>query len=294
MKTRYKKLLFVCKENTYLSPMAEIYFKHINNRIMVESRGTVVMFPEPYSAKMEQILIDDGLDVEEGLISKQIEEFDFGKDILVLTIDEKTKLSIYDDYLNAINVYTIAEYVGEDEEIIDPYGKDADTYKMCFGQIKRLLLKVSEKIKQEELRMISLGCDHGGYKLKEAIREYLTQKGYECHDFGCYNTNSCDYPDFGRAAAEAVADGRCKRGIVICSTGIGISIVANKVSGIRAALCTNTFMAKATREQNNANVLELGAKIVDKELAFEIVDTFLNTEFSNDERHIRRINKIEQ
>lgn len=142
--------------------------------------------------------------------------------------------------------------------------------------------------------MISIGSDHGGYELKMAVIDHLKAKGIECKDYGCYSLDSCDYPEFGRAAAKAVAEGECEKGIVICTTGIGISITANKVKGIRCALCTNTELAKMTRLHNNSNMLALGASVVSKELAMDIVDTFLNTEFSEEERHQRRIDKIEE
>lgn len=141
--------------------------------------------------------------------------------------------------------------------------------------------------------MIAFGSDHGGYDLKVKLIDYLQDKGYECKDYGCFDKSSCDYPDFGRAAAEAVASGECDRGIVICTTGIGISIVANKVKGIRCALCTDPYLAKMTRLHNNANMLALGAADIGEGLAKDIVDTFLETEFSNEEKHIRRVNKID-
>lgn len=141
--------------------------------------------------------------------------------------------------------------------------------------------------------MIALGSDHGGYDLKMKVIRYLEENKIEYKDFGCLDKSSCDYPEFGRAAAMAVANGECEKGIVICTTGIGISISANKVPGVRCALCADTLSAKMTRLHNNANMLAMGAGIVGTNLAVEIVDTFLNTEFSNDERHIRRINKIE-
>ena len=141
--------------------------------------------------------------------------------------------------------------------------------------------------------MIALGSDHGGYDLKMEVIRYLEENKIEYKDFGCLDKSSCDYPEFGRAAAKAVADGVCEKGIVICTTGIGISISANKVPGVRCALCADSLSAKMTRLHNNANMLALGAGIVGTNLAIEIVDKFLNTEFSNDERHIRRINKIE-
>ena len=142
--------------------------------------------------------------------------------------------------------------------------------------------------------MIALGCDHGGFALKEAIIEYLKEKGMEYKDFGCYDTSSCDYPNFGRPAAQAVASGECEKGIVICTTGIGISIVANKVKGVRCALCNDPFAAKMTRLHNDANMLALGAGMVGKNMAIEILETFLNSEFSQGENHCRRICLIEE
>ena len=142
--------------------------------------------------------------------------------------------------------------------------------------------------------MIALGSDHGGYDLKLQVMEHLKERGLEVKDVGCFDKSSCDYPDFGRAAAEAVADGTCDRGIVVCTTGIGISIAANKVKGVRCALCTDPYLAKMTRLHNDANMLALGGGITGKNLALEIVDTFLDTEFSQGENHIRRISKIEK
>ena len=141
--------------------------------------------------------------------------------------------------------------------------------------------------------MLAIGSDHGGFALKQAIAKHLESRGLEYRDYGTYSEASCDYPDFGRAVAEAVAAGEAEYGIIICGTGIGISITANKVPGIRAALCGDCFSAEATRSHNGANVLALGARVVGEGLALKIVDTFLDTPFSNDERHIRRIRKIE-
>ncbi len=141
--------------------------------------------------------------------------------------------------------------------------------------------------------MIAIGSDHGGYELKQAIMNHLKERGEEYKDFGTYTPDSCDYPDYGKAVAKAVASGEYPRGILICGTGIGISISANKVPGIRAALCGDCFSAEATRLHNDANILALGARVVGEGLALKIVDIFLDTPFSNDERHIRRISKIE-
>ena len=141
--------------------------------------------------------------------------------------------------------------------------------------------------------MIALGSDHGGYALKQEIIRHLQARGLEYRDYGCYSEASCDYPEFGHAVGHAVADGAADRGIVICGTGIGISLAANKVPGVRAAVCTDCFTAEATRRHNDANILALGGRVVGPGLALKIVDTFLDTPFSNGERHIRRISQIE-
>ena len=141
--------------------------------------------------------------------------------------------------------------------------------------------------------MIAIGSDHGGFELKQEIMAHLAKRGLEYRDFGTYTPESCDYPVYGKAVAHAVASGECERGILICGTGIGISITANKIPGIRAALCTDCFCAEATRLHNDANILALGGRVVGPGLALKIVDTFLDTPFSGDERHKRRISMIE-
>ena len=140
---------------------------------------------------------------------------------------------------------------------------------------------------------ISIGCDHGGYDLKETVKAHLTEAGHEVIDVGCYDKSSCDYPDFGKPAAEAVGRGEYEFGVLICTTGIGMSMVGNKVKGVRAALCCDSVSASLTRLHNNANILVLGAGIVGENLARGIVDTFFDTPFSGEERHQRRIDKIE-
>ena len=140
--------------------------------------------------------------------------------------------------------------------------------------------------------MIAIGCDHGGFELKQKIMQHLEARGLEYFDCGTFSSDSCDYPIYAKAVAKAVAAGECERGILICGTGIGVSITANKVPGIRAALCTDPLMARLTREHNDANVLALGAAIVGDMLAFEMADVFLSTEFSGGERHVRRVGML--
>lgn len=142
--------------------------------------------------------------------------------------------------------------------------------------------------------MIALGCDHGGYELMQIVKEYLDSKNLEYKDFGTYSTDSCDYPEFAKKAAKAVQSGECVKGILICSTGIGISIAANRYKGVRCGLCHNVMTAKLTREHNNANMLAMGAKCVTPGDAIEIVEAFLTTAFSEGERHIRRVNLIDE
>lgn len=141
--------------------------------------------------------------------------------------------------------------------------------------------------------MIAIGCDHGGYALKQEIIEHLKDRGLDYKDYGCYSTEAVDYPVYAKAVANAIVSGECEKGILICGTGIGISITANKIKGIRAALCGDCFSAQATREHNDANIVALGARVTGPGLAIKIVDTFLDTTFSNDERHLRRIQMIE-
>ena len=139
---------------------------------------------------------------------------------------------------------------------------------------------------------IAIGCDHGALALKNKVISHLKERGFAVVDFGTYTLDSCDYPDFAGAAAKAVAAGECDRGIVLCTTGIGVSIAANKVKGIRCALLSDLMSARMTREHNDTNMMAIGAAVVGEGLALEIVDTWLTTPFSGDERHCRRIAKL--
>ncbi len=139
--------------------------------------------------------------------------------------------------------------------------------------------------------MIAIASDHGGYQLKEHIKAYLAAKGIPCQDFGTDSAERCDYPFFGKAAAQAVASGQCERGIVICTTGIGISIAANKIKGIRCAHCADCLQAELTRRHNNANMMAIGAGFTGKNMAERMVEAFLSTEFEGG-RHLRRVDKV--
>lgn len=141
--------------------------------------------------------------------------------------------------------------------------------------------------------MIALGCDHGGYELKEAIKRHLESNGIECKDFGTYSKDSVDYPKYALAVAESVKSGECINGILVCGTGVGISIAANKVPGIRAAVVSDCFTAQATKEHNNSNIIALGARVVGEGLALRIVDTWMNAEFQGG-RHAERLSQVEE
>ncbi|MCJ7790156.1 MAG: ribose 5-phosphate isomerase B [Candidatus Atribacteria bacterium] len=141
---------------------------------------------------------------------------------------------------------------------------------------------------------IALGSDHGGYQLKENLKKYLKELNVEYKDFGCNSEKSVDYPDIGFKIAIEVKNRNYDKGILICSTGIGMSIVANKIKGIRASLCHDVFSARYAREHNDANILTLGGRVIDSGLAKEIVKVWLNTDFSGEERHLKRLNKIKQ
>lgn len=142
--------------------------------------------------------------------------------------------------------------------------------------------------------MIALGCDSAGYGLMQEVKKHLDERGLEYKDFGTYSTDPVDYPVYGKKVAHAVADGECERGILICGTGIGISIAANKVKGIRAALCHDVFSAEATRLHNDANILAMGGRVIGPGPALMIVDKFLDTPFSGVERHARRVAMLEE
>lgn len=141
--------------------------------------------------------------------------------------------------------------------------------------------------------MIAVGSDHAGFELKNQLIRHLQDQGYEVKDYGTYSEESCDYPDYAKPVAHAVANGEATMGLLVCGTGIGMSLAANKVKGIRAAVLSDEFSAEATRSHNDANILCLGARVVDEEKAVKLLDIFLDTPFSNEEKHCRRISKLE-
>lgn len=291
-----KKIIIVSTNNTCRSFLAEsILRQYLQDAhqwdVEVISRGLVVLFPEPVHAKAADMVKKSGIEIldfqSSQLLQEEVEQSD-----LILTMTEEQKEKVLEEYHGYKEVATMNEYARVEGAVIDPYGMEDDDYERCFLQIARLVKKIwEERLGGNE--MIGIGSDHGGYALKQAVIKHLEEKGYAVKDYGCFSEESCDYPVYAKAVANAVKSDEVKQGILICGTGIGISITANKIPGIRAALCSDTFSARATREHNNANILAMGARVVGEGLALDIVDTFLETKFSNDERHIRRINMIE-
>lgn len=143
------------------------------------------------------------------------------------------------------------------------------------------------------MRTIAVGCDHAGFALKQELIQHLKERGFETTDYGTYSEESCDYPDYAKKVADAIVQGKAQTGLLVCGTGIGMSIAANKVKGIRAAVLSDEFSARATREHNDANILCLGARVVDRDTAVKLLDIFLDTPFSNGENHVRRISKLD-
>ncbi len=293
---KIEKVIFVCENNLFLSPMAESMFRNSGGAedIEVISRGLVVLFEEPINPKVNLLLTSHGKDLCKHGNSCQLKKEDITEKTCVFTMTLGEKVKVMEEY-GAQIVYTLGEFSGINVDIINPYGKESEAYEEAFGLLDMCIQASESKIKSLNggIGMIAIGCDHGGYELKQEIIGYLDVNDIPYNDFGCYDNKSCDYPVYAKAVANSVAKGECEKGIIICGTGIGVSMTANKIPGIRAALCHDTFSAEATRLHNDANVLTMGARVIGPGLALKIVDTFLNTEFSKEERHQRRINMME-
>jgi ribose 5-phosphate isomerase B len=290
-------ILFVCTGNTCRSSMAETIAKNkldqlaLNGvRVEIISAGTHACKGMPASRQAIQVMKERGLDLSHHqarqVTPELIEKADF-----IFTMTKGQKQFVLSLCPNAVDKIAVLD-------IADPFGGSLDIYRYCAYELEKALdTRIADVLKADNNGgghlKIALGCDHGGLKLKEIVKEFFVQGNYHFDDFGTFNEESVDYPDFAEKVAEAVASGAYDRGILICGTGIGIGIAANKVPGIRAALCHDVFSARASREHNDANVLTMGERVIGPGLALEIVKTWLTTDFAGG-RHARRVEKIKK
>ncbi|WP_317366943.1 ribose 5-phosphate isomerase B [uncultured Tyzzerella sp.] len=294
-----KNIIFVCTGNTCRSPMAEAIAKSLckNKDISISSRGIFVYNNLPINENSKKVLSDNKINIP-AHISRPITITDFKNADLILTMEKEHKNILIQfgktNNLNNNKIFTLYEYVlNKNLDIRDPFGLDISKYTQCFNEIYSLISKINFK-NLLEVTMIGIGSDHGGFHLKSEVIKYLEANNIPFKDYGTYSTEAVDYPIYSKKVANDVANGTLDKGILICGTGIGISIAANKVKGVRAALCHDVFSAKATREHNNANILAMGERVIGPGLALEIVKAFLDTPFSNDARHIKRVDMIEE
>lgn len=294
-------ILFVCTGNTCRSPMAEALLKRaLAERgvqgIKVSSAGIAAEADSPASEGTKSVL-HSGEDLSAHR-ARQVDAAMLAAASLILTMTASHKEILQARFPSFTDkVFTLGEYArGDGADIADPYGGGKAEYLLAREQIEAAVEKIAPLLAEQmekgvDKMKIALASDHGGMQLKEELKVVVESLGHEYLDFGCSCTDSVDYPDFAAVAAKAVAKGDCQLGIIVCGTGLGMAIAANKVKGIRAASCFDCYSAAMARAHNNANILTLGQRVTGPGLAAMIVKTFLSTAFEGG-RHQRRIEKI--
>ncbi|NLY90300.1 MAG: ribose 5-phosphate isomerase B [Firmicutes bacterium] len=326
-----RNILFVCTGNTCRSPMAAALLRQLLKersdelgKIKISSAGLYASPGAPASPEAVEVMRGYGADLSTHL-ARELEEEELAAADLILTMTHAQKNQMLKDYPSLQDrVFVLKEYLrggdgvsGPHDDLPDPFGQPVDVYRRCAAVLDKDLRALIQLLASEEnskentennpvenpaensvsrqkggrKMKIALGSDHAGFALKEEIARYLRETGYEFKDFGVFSTEAVDYPDQAAVVARAVANGQFDQGIIICGTGIGVSMAANKIKGIRAALCHDVFSAQMARAHNDSNVLTMGARVVGPGLALAIVETYLKGEFAGG-RHQQRVDKI--
>ena len=293
-----KKILIVDTGNTCRSPMAEMVLKKrleengLTDKLLVVSAGLAIESSRAASRGARHAATSVGMSLDSHQARQVLPEQLLEADLVLCMTESHRQLLKNMAQLSAGKVFTLKEYAGESGDVLDPYDKPIEEYVDCLGEISLLIDRSFAKFVEltEQLR-VAIGSDHGGVNLKAEICSLLKELNIDYHDFGAQPGEAVDYPDIAETVCKALLRGEYERGILICGTGIGISISANKIRGIRAALVSDVFSAQATRAHNNTNVLCMGERVIGGGLARMIAETWLNTEFEGG-RHERRVDKI--
>lgn len=304
-----RHILLVCTGNTCRSPMAAallqaaIAERNLQKMFTVSSAGTAASPGTAAADKAADAVARYGCSLKSHR-SSSLDHHRVDSAWLILTMTQDHKDQVLRRFPQALErVYTLGEFAGKpygpDWEVPDPFGQSALVYRNTSDELHRVVQYVANRLEQMEEAdkggaaqvKVAFGCDHAGVDLRNVVAEVVEELGHTLIDLGTHSKDSVDYPDFGSKVASAVVTGAADLGIVVCGTGIGISIAANKVKGVRAALCSETYSTRMCREHNNANVLAMGARVIGPDVAKEIVRTFLTTPFAGG-RHQVRVDKI--